>query len=388
MGPDGQHDFEHADTLKHVFHPLVELPDRHLLASAIGLTLALLTGRTDLCTAGVFGAGKTRAAAAVITGLIAIDPTLSIMVCTKENAAAQAFAEHVVSMQLPDILLAKFGRLIGFHEAQKGASARTAIDVGSQNRNHVLRGKQVVIGCGGGFRHETSQKYSPILEWIEKVQLCAHVEAQQFGNLDEVAALARLPSSCLCIWTGDHKQTPGGLKKTDEAKAFRKKIMKRPLGLRSGSTLYQPHHLLALLGQIAETSPDTMAHSIMQLSADQARRRPACILELERVLHAPVSTAMLECCVKCAALAVLWASFHVQESGLTVASTIGEAAGLQGRHQWGLILPSSARVSLLTYQTVVAVRYPGLVHTDQGIVSYGRFFTTDVNQAGGFLPIV
>ena len=370
VGPDGQHDFEHAGTLKHVFHPLVELPDRHLLASAIGLTLALLTGRTDLCTAGVFGAGKTRAAAAVIAGLIAIDPTLSIMVCTKENAAAQAFAEHVVSMQLPDILLAKFGRLIGFHEAQKGASARTAIDVGSQNRNHVLRGKQVIIGCGGGFRHETSQKYSPILEWIEKVQLCVHDEAQQFGNLDEVAALARLPSSCLCIWTGDHKQTPGGLKKTDEAKAFRKKIMKRPLGLRSGSTLYQPHHLLALLGQIAETSPDTMAHSIMQLSADQARRRPACILELERVLHAPVSTAMLECSVKCAALAVLWAFFHVQESGLTVASTIGEAAGLQGRHQWGLILPS---VSLLTYQTVVAVRYPGLVHTDQGIVSYGRW---------------
>ena len=289
VGPEGQHEFQHADTLKHVFHPLVELPDRHLLASAIGLTLALLTGRTDLCTAGVFGAGKTRAAAAVIVGLIAIDPTLSIMVCTKENAAAQAFAEHVVSMQLPDILLAKFGRLIGFHEAQKGASARTVIDVGSQNRNHILRGKQVIIGCGGGFRHETSQKYSPILEWIEKVQLCVHEEAQQFGNLDEVAALARLPSSCLCIWTGDHKQTPGGLKKTDEAKAFRKKIMKRPLGLRSGSTLYQPHHLLALLGQIAETSPDTMAHSIMQLSADQARRRPACILELERVLNARAS---------------------------------------------------------------------------------------------------
>ena len=47
------------------------------------------------------------------------------------------------------------------------------------------------------------------------------------------------------------------------------KIMKRRLGLRSGSTLYQPHHLMALLAQIAETSPDTMAHSIMQLSADQ-----------------------------------------------------------------------------------------------------------------------
>ena len=129
-----------------------------------------------------------------------------------------------------------------------------------------------------------------------------------------------------------------------------------------------------------------MAHSIMQLSADQARRRPACILELERVLNAPVSPAMLECSVKRAALAVLWASFHFQESGLTVASTIGEAAGLQGRHQWGLILPSSARVSLLTRQWLQC-GIQGL-HTDQGIVSYGRFFTADVTQAGGFLPIV
>ena len=372
----------------HVFHPLVELPDRHLLASAIGLTLALLTGRTDLCSAGVFGAGKTRAAAAVIVGLVAIDPTLSIMICTKENAAAQAVAEHIVSMNLPDDLLCKFGRLIGFHEAQKGASARTAIDVGSQNRNQVLRGKQVIIGCGGGFRHETSQKYSPILEWMEKVQLCLLDEAQQFGNLDEVAAVARLPPFCLCIWTGDHKQTPGGLKKTDEAKAFRKKIMRRPLGLRSGAPLFQPHRLMELLSQLAETPPDTVADSIMHLSADQARRRPACLQEVERVLRAPVRAALLECPVKCAALAVLWASFHLQESGLKVASTIGEASGLQGRHQWGLILPSSARVSLVTYQTVVAVRYPGLVHVEDGVVSYGRYFSADAQQAGGFLPIV
>ena len=75
-------------------------------------------------------------------------------------------------------------------------------------------------------------------------------------------------------------------------------------------------------------------------------------------------------------------------SGLAVATTIGEAAGLQGRHQWGFILSSSARVSLVTYQTVVAVRCPGLVHVENGVVSYDRFFTADVQQAGGFLSIV
>ena len=28
------------------------------------------------------------------------------------------------------------------------------------------------------------------------------------------------------------------------------------------------------------------------------------------------------------------------------------------------------------------------MHAEQEVVSYGRFFTADVNQAGGFLPIV
>ena len=66
----------------------------------------------------------------------------------------------------------------------------------------------------------------------------------------------------------------------------------------------------------------------------------------------------------------------------------GSGAYLEGRHQWGLILPSSARVSLVTYQTVIAVRYPDLVHIDSGEVSYGMFFSADPGQAGGFLPIV
>lgn len=159
--------------LLHVFYLLVELPDWHLLTSAIDLTLALITRRTDLCSVGVFRADKTRAAAAVVVGFIAIDLSLSIMICTKENAATQVVAEHI------------------------GISARTAIDAGSQNRNQVLRGR---------FRQKTAQEYSLILEWMDRVHLCLYDEVQRFGNLDEVAALARLSPFCLCIWTGDHKQ--------------------------------------------------------------------------------------------------------------------------------------------------------------------------------------
>jgi len=42
-----------------------------------------------------------------------------------------------------------------------------------------------------------------------------------------------------------------------------------------------------------------------------------------------------------------------------------EAAGLSGVHRWGLILPDSSRVSLLTYTVIVAVR-PELVMTQIG----------------------
>ena len=42
--------------------------------------LSLLEGKTDCPISGVFGAGKTRAAAAIIAGLITVDPSLKIMI--------------------------------------------------------------------------------------------------------------------------------------------------------------------------------------------------------------------------------------------------------------------------------------------------------------------
>ena len=44
-----------------------------------------------------------------------------------------------------------------------------------------------------------------------------------------------------------------------------------------------------------------------------------------------------------------------------LATSFAEAAGVAGRQKWGLVLSSSARVSQVTYQTVVGVRYPELV---------------------------
>ena len=112
---------------------------------------SVLEGRTDCPISGVFGAGKTRAAAAMIAGLVVMDPTLKIMVVTKENAAAHAFAKHIESLRLPSSLEEKFGRLVGATELEKGPASQTKLDVQPGFRNDVLRTKQVIIGCGGGF---------------------------------------------------------------------------------------------------------------------------------------------------------------------------------------------------------------------------------------------
>ena len=58
-----------------------------------------------------------------------------------------------------------------------------------------------------------------------------------FGNLDEASAIAQMPRKCLVIWTGDHEQTPESLRKTEEAKAFRRKLWLRPLALLMSSSI-------------------------------------------------------------------------------------------------------------------------------------------------------
>lgn len=63
---------------------------------------------------------------------------------------------------------------------------------------------------------------------MSEVDLALHDESQQYGNLDETAAIARLPRNCLVLWLGDRRQTPGGLRKSTAARRFRQKLLQRP----------------------------------------------------------------------------------------------------------------------------------------------------------------
>ena len=206
--------------------PLLRLEDGHVLATLSAIVLALCEGRTGLAISGVFGAGKTRSAAALLAGLLVFDPSLQLMVLTKENIAAHAVAEHLVSLQMPAYLQDKMGRLVGYYEQNRKGSY-TPLDILPSNRNQVIRQKSLLIGCGGGFQQECSQQFSPVADWMGSVDLFLEDEGQQYGNMEEAASVARTPATCLEVWSGDHRQTPGGLKKSKESKAFRKKLTKR-----------------------------------------------------------------------------------------------------------------------------------------------------------------
>ena len=137
------------------------------------------------------------------------------MIVTKENVAAHAFVKHFLRLGLPESINCLVGRLVGYVEMKKGPANQTALDIPPAFRNDVLRSKRVIVGCGGGFHQECQQPYSPVASWMEEADVALNDEGQQYGNLDEASAIARVPRKCLVVWCGDHKQTPGGLRKTD-----------------------------------------------------------------------------------------------------------------------------------------------------------------------------
>ena len=69
--------------------------DGHVLTVAVALLLAILTGRSDLCIAGVFGAGKTRSLAVLLIALSCELDDFYAVVYTKENVAAKALADQI-----------------------------------------------------------------------------------------------------------------------------------------------------------------------------------------------------------------------------------------------------------------------------------------------------
>ena len=181
---DGAHDSYYCEYLL----PLAAHGDGHVLTVSIALLLAILTGRSDLCIAGVFGAGKTRSLAVLLIALSCELKEFVAIIYTKENVAAKALADQLSDLAPPTIK--SFGRLIGRMEEGKGAAYASKIDVRCSDRNRIIAHKNVLIATGGSATAEMAMRYSSFGHWISRTWLAFMDESQQYGGYHEIAALA------------------------------------------------------------------------------------------------------------------------------------------------------------------------------------------------------
>ena len=220
----------------------------------------------------------------------------------------------------------------------------------------------------------------------------------QYGNYHEIAALAAIQQPALIVFVGDHRQTPGGLSKGRAAAANRQKLLQRPLGLRAlnrPSDYLPPARLACLVGVLwpdASQDNDSDIARLLHLGKEPhsgvwtktpAQGLPLSLARLfdPRTLNQINAGSSLIATV----LAVLLIATAPEEFGVPECTNTMEAAGLEGPHRWGIILPNSSRVSLLTYKAIVAARYPELVLHDQDPIQIGHFVAHDNTvEYGGF----
>ena len=297
--------------------PLAAHGDGHVLTVTIAMLLAILTGRSDLCIAGVFGAGKTRSLAVLLIALSCEQSDFAAIVYTKENVAAKALADQLCDLAPPTIK--NFGRLIGRIEEGKGEAYASKIDVRCSDRNRIISYKTVLIATGGSATAEMAMRYSSFGHWISRTWLAFMDESQQYGNYHEIAALAAIQQATLTVFIGDHRQTPGGLSKGRAAAANRRKLLQRPLGLRAldrpGDYL-PPARMAELVAQLwpdASQDPNSDLFSLLRLGS-KPHRSPwtdtaqdyELPVSLGRVLHSRVSCQLdAHSSLIAAALAVL-----------------------------------------------------------------------------------
>ena len=111
----------HDDWFRAIVLPIVAESDGHVLATVCAMAFSIATGKLDLSIQGLFGAGKSRAAAILIAGLLALDPErrLRYQLICKENTGTKSFSEVLIYLQLPAEVFKRVGRLISDGEANK-----------------------------------------------------------------------------------------------------------------------------------------------------------------------------------------------------------------------------------------------------------------------------
>ena len=181
----------HDDWFRAVVLPIVADSDGHVLATLCAMAFAIATGKLDLSIQGLFGAGKSRTAAILIAGLLALDPEerrLRYQLICKENSGTKSFIEVLIYLQLPADVFSRVGRLISDEEANKSGQST------SEDLLHTVRQKRMpecnLLVMTGGTHTSDRISYWPRLgEWQHNLAFTVVDEAQQFDTDREVPLL-------------------------------------------------------------------------------------------------------------------------------------------------------------------------------------------------------
>ena len=375
--------------------PIAADEDGHVVAATSAVALALATGKLDICVQGLFGAGKSRAAAILLLGLMALDTEgeCHFQVICKENTGTRSFIEMIEYLQFPTELYQCIGRIVSDREAQNAAS--TYFDIRHSAKTDRLPKCRLLVMTGGSFANDRCSTFPALDEFLSKLMLTIFDEAQQFGGDREVTTVAMLPPTCLVVWMGDAQQTPGGIAKGhDQFAISRRQLMMRKHGLRCPQTDVTPHSLSTVLCALLQEVDDPSATALAEvLASANSNLGPLWIDHPNQDQSATLDILDTFCPggnVRWQAPSTQDLQNHPQSPNVLVGSACNpttlsivayicsvldraqewlphiqakdtlSAASAAGLHAWGLMLPTSTRTPGVCYTCTVAVRYDPL----------------------------
>ena len=387
--------------------------DGHVLGTLCAVTMALLTNRLDLCIQGLFGAGKSKSMAILILALLEldVDHRLRILFLCKENSGTRSFADLLQWLDPPVAVLRRLGRLVGDQERNKASYSYTRFDINPRERRQMLAQCQLVMATGGTVSQDLTMQWSTIGSFMQDVSLMIIDEGQQYGTDREIATISLLRTQPLILWTGDAQQTPGGLARAaPNAKRSRQLLLAKQHGLRSNRKYFMPTNLAEAMAKLLNNTSneglqvvkgilDRGAHVLGNVWTNQLLDQDATDLNaINTVLPGlpaqfrtatPQEVAQLPRIVdpqllkgatvnfSRSMIRLAWLLQHVETllpmAGEIQAELNCHTAGVSDAHAWGLMLPSSSRVSPVTYHSVVAVRYPDLCREINHLWELGSF---------------
>ena len=142
--------------------------------------------------------------------------------------------------------------------------------------------------------------------------------------------IARTPRTCLNLWAGDHRQTPGGLKNTVECRMFRQKLPQRPLAKRCGTEYVQPHELHRIVSPYLDGPCDSPSHKLKLLLDDSEDPLTSTHITAVTQLWSDIfddEAVWLDTSVCVTCFAILWLALKGEGVSSPVADTLDAAAG-------------------------------------------------------------